>query len=1089
MKPTNFTKAICLLLAMLCCFSSLGLFVSASNGGGYSNSLEQMKDFLAAKSYKDYLDEHAGTPAGKKEFSVDLSTADSADGANFARIDSPDDLTSYPEANPDDFADLFEANEVAVYLPNTKSVSFTFDIPADGMYYISFSYYTLLQSVNSVERVLYIDGSVPFSEARYLTLSKMWKYNYASKVDPVTGKVLDWSYDYPERFDPETGKSLEDYFETDLIGNSLTPEIEQVNGWRTYFCSDSSGFTAGYYAFFLSEGSHTITLEAEREACILGAINLIPADINSSVTRSYAEYKEEHKDKTAGEGEIRIEAEKPSLVSDSSVYMNNDRTSSITSPSDPTCQLYNVIGSNSYNSVGQWAAYDFTVTKSGLYKFVMRYKQATLEGMYICRALKLSSSDGTYGLPDGTPTLPFEEAYQARFDYSKDWQVAAAGDGNQDFEFYFEEGVTYTLYLEVSLGSLATQLQTVSDSLAIINDCYLQILQLTGAEPDADRDYGFKEIMPDVIINLNKQAIALSEVMQEFIDICGTTGQHLSTLELVYNLLATMGTDEDEISDKLGTLKSYLGTLGTWLNDSKTSSLTLDWVEVTPADKAEKEYPRARAGFFKSTWFEIRAFVSSFFTEYNNMGVTSEEALSDEAIDVWLAAGRDQSNIWRSLIDSDFSKYCEQNQVGNLPVALKLITAGTLLPSSLAGKGPDVYMGLDSTTTINYAIRGAIVPVVASAATEAKGEYSSLAGANEYLNNDEIFHKAAIKTVELLGDIYGVPQTMNFSMMYYRLDVLVKLGLEIPKTWEELLGLLPALQANNLVAGIGLRSAANNTNTSSEGLNTTFEIMLYQYGCDMWQYTDPNYYGGAYAGAQIGLSKNEALDAFRYYCRFYTDYSFPYQYDGANRFRTGEMPIMIGDYVNAYNQLVVFATEIDGLWEFSPIPGIADDEGNINNDAIATVTNLVIPYSKNRTEGQLKQAWEYIKWNSSAEAQSTYGNRMVALIGPSAKYATANMQAVEKLSWTSKESSAIQEQLKHISSVKNYPGSYIIARYINFAFFDAYNNGVDPVNALQSYISAINDELSRKREEFKDSGLKVLENGKTPEQAEQASKK
>ena len=1064
MKPTKLTKAICLVLAMLCCFSSLGLLASAKESNykdsSLSNSLEQMKDFLVAKSYKEYIAAYADIPAGQTDFSVDLSTAKG--DADFAVIDDQAEWNAYKEAVPAHY--LKDADGKAVYLPNTKSVTFDLQVPADGMYYISFSYYTLTESVNSVERVLYIDGAVPFSEARYLTLSKSWEYSYL----------------YDDNGEP--------YFETDLIGNSLTPAISQVNDWHTYFCSDSSGFTAGYYSFFLSAGSHTITLEAEREPCILGAIDFIPASDAYVQTPSYQEYINAHKANgaTAGKGEIRIEAEKPSLVSDSSVYMNNDRTSSITSPSDPTCQLYNVIGSNSYNSVGQWAAYNFTVTETGLYKLVMRYKQAMLEGMYICRALKLSSSDGMYGLADGTPTLPFDEAYEARFDYSKDWQVTAASDGKNDFEFYFKEGVTYTLYLEVSLGSLADQLQTVSDSLAVINDCYLQILQLTGAEPDADRDYGFKEIMPEVVYSLNEQAVILSNVMQEFIDICGTTGQHLSTLELVFNLLATMGTDEDEIPDKLATLKSYLGTLGTWLNDSKTSSLTLDWVEVTASDKAEKEYPRAKAGFFKSIWFEIRAFVSSFFTEYNNMGVTSEDALSDEAINVWLAAGRDQSNIWRSLIDSDFSKYCEANQIGSVPVALKLITSGTLLPSILAGKGPDVYMGLDSTTTINYAIRGAIVPVVSADGS------SSLAGASEYLYNEDIFHAAAIKTVELLGNVYGVPQTMNFSMMYYRLDVLVKLGVEIPETWEELLGLLPALQANNLVAGIGLRSAANNTNTSSEGLNTTFEIMLYQFGCDMWRYTDKtadDYYGGVYAGAQIGLDTNKALDAFRYYCRFYTDYSFPYQYDGANRFRTGEMPIMIGDYVNAYNQLVVFATEIDGLWEFSSIPGVVNDEGKLNYDAIATVTNLVIPYSKNRTQAQLEQAWEYIKWNSAAEAQSTYGNRMVALIGPSAKYATANMQAVEKLSWTSKETLAIKDQLGHISSVKNYPGSYIIARYINFAFFDAYNNGADPVNALQSYISAINDELSRKREEFKDSGLKTLEHGQTPEQAEQANRK
>lgn len=1066
MKPTKFARTMCFVLAVLCCFSSLGLFAGAeSNGGKYkddslSDSLEQMKEFLVAKTYKEYIASYPDVPAGVSTISVALSSA--SGDAGYEVIYDQDDWNKYADMGADPTHYVQDGDE-AVYLPNTGAVTFTLNIPANGMYYIAFSYYTLQESVNPVERVLYIDGAVPFTEARYLTLSKKWAYQYLRDAD---------------------GKP---YFEEDIIGNSLTPSVSQVNGWHTYYCADSSGYTSGYYAFYFSAGDHTITLEAEREACILGAINLVPVNEESVKTLKYSEYIKQYKDAGvgAGKGEIRIEAETPAMVSDSSVYMNNDRTSAINSPTDPSCQLYNVIGANSYSNVGQWAAYNFTVTKTGLYKLVMRYKQAALEGMYVCRAVKLSSSDGEYGLADGTPTIPFEEAYSARFDYDKDWQVSAVGDGKQEFEFYFKEGVTYTLYLEVSLGSLAEQLQTVSDSLAVINDCYLRILQLTGADPDTDRDYGFKDVMPEVIYSLNEQALVLRDVMEEFVAICGTTGEHLSTLELVYNLLATMGTNEYEIPGKLETLKSYLGTLGTWLNNSKTSSLTVDWVQITDSDVSKKDYPRAKANFFKSAWFEIRAFVFSFFTEYNNMGVTSKEDLSDDAINVWLASGRDQSNIWRSLIDSQFSQYCVDHNVGNVPVALKLITGGTLLPSILAGKGPDVYMGLDSTTTINYAIRGAVVPVVD------KKNGTSLPGANEYVYNEEIFHPAAINTVELLGNVYGIPQSMNFAMMYYRLDVLVKLGIEIPETWEDLLSLLPALQANNLVAGIGLRSSANNTNSASEGLNTTFEILLYQSGADMWRYTDDtaeDYYGGAYAGAQIGLDTNTALDTFRYYCRFYTDYSFPYQYDGANRFRTGEMPIMIGDYVNAYNQLVVFATEIDGLWEFASIPGIVNSKGELNYNAIATVTNLVIPYSKNRTETQLAQAWEYIKWNSSADAQSTYGNRMVALIGPSAKFATANLQAVERLSWTSKENAAIQDQLGHLSSVKNYPGSYIIARYINFAFFAAYNNGADPVDSLQSYISAINTELTRKREEFKDSGLKTLSSGQTPEQAEQASK-
>ena len=96
---------------------------------------------------------------------------------------------------------------------------------------------------------------------------------------------------------------------------------------------------------------------------------------------------------------------------------------------------------------------------------------------------------------------------------------------------------------------------------------------------------------------------------------------------------------------------------------------------------------------------------------------------------------------------------------------------------------------------------------------------------------------------------------------------------------------------------------------------------------------------------------------------------------------------------------------------------------------------------------------------------------MVALIGPSAKYETANLKAIDNLSWTAKEKKAIMNQMDHMSSIVNYPGSYIINRYMQFAFFDVVNENANPVDAMRSYIDAINIEITRKREEFNDSGL------------------
>jgi hypothetical protein len=101
---------------------------------------------------------------------------------------------------------------------------------------------------------------------------------------------------------------------------------------------------------------------------------------------------------------------------------------------------------------------------------------------------------------------------------------------------------------------------------------------------------------------------------------------------------------------------------------------------------------------------------------------------------------------------------------------------------------------------------------------------------------------------------------------------------------------------------------------------------------------------------------------------------------------------------------------------------------------------------------------------------------MVAILGDSAKHATANIEAIDDLTWTHEELVEIKKQLKNIASVPNTPGAYIVSRYTSFAFLAAYNDMADPAESLLSYINTINKEISRKRAEFE---LETLEVGDT----------
>ncbi len=1133
MKKHLFRRGTCLLLAAAVLFGSLAV-VSSAEGidqvdpkGSESTSadLQEMRALVGTVSYDEYLKPYLQEAAGGSVVDVDVVNQLVRDGTTVATVVSESEPCLTSRDADQSLWKSFGWSENAdrsVYLPASGSASWNFLVPSKGMYSIRVEYYnpqTEESSISTTERKFYIDDKVPFKEASTLSFPKSWNFDNLISSETTDASADDRSSVRYETTDEgyfryvvrvADGKKTTEIWKIaqDINGNSMAPGMVQSSKWSTYYVQDGTGYYTGYFTFFFSEATHKITLEAQREPMIIRSISLVPSDSESSAQiGTYADYLKKHEGAAAPQnGEVTvIEAEFPDYVSDSSVYSTNDNTSAETYPVTSRAQLHNVIGENSYNTVGQWAAYKFSVNESGMYKLAMRYKQDALQGMYICRTVKLSG--GEYGLADGTPAAPFAEAFNCQFDYSKKWQSDYIKDGDGTvFEFYFEKGVEYTLYLECSLGTLKTLIQRVENSLNAINDCYLRILQLTGSDPDEYRDYDFLNIMPDVLVTLLDQAVELETVKNEFEILCGTNGSHITTLDTIARLLDKMGTDDgNNIAANMSNLKSYLGTLGTWINNSKRSAMMVDCISVCPANAGSKELRRATANFFKSIWFEISSFFWSFFTKYDQMGLTSIPDENAELIEVWLATGRDQSSIWRTMIDSA-DGYTESTGVA---VTLKLVTGGTLLPSILSRKGPDVYIGLGASDVINYAIREAVMGVSGNdgkltdeenavfrqnyytylfpeneehlTTTENRGTenlsfrtetFSEVLGdtnRNGRVDDDGTdanFAQAALDTVTLLDVTYGIPQTMSFAMMFYRMDVLAELGAEVPQTWSQLLALLPVLQTNNMSIGLSYGSA--------------IDFMLYQRGGNMWKYTDTTKYDSKYAGAKIGLSDDVALEAFQYTCRLYTDYSFPVSYDAANRFRTGEMPIIIGDYAGIYNQLVVYATEIEGLWEFCSLPGSFREDGTFNYDSLAGVSATVMLHGCR----DVRAAWQFIQWQTSDSIQANYGNKMVALIGPSAKYESANVKALKNLSWTAKEKAAIEAQMKHLSSVVNYPGSYIIGRYTKFAFLAAVNDGENPIEALSQYIDTINAEIKRKREEF---DLETFETDEEPPTLDQTT--
>ena len=1068
MKKTKFQRVTAFMLALVLLLCGGALSVSADNSTNVTTS--DIKELLNTISYNDYTISNADVPSAKtyitvngrdgvyynsmgKEISVagDYSADYVGDSEKSALLNSPLN---------------FEADGIeGLYIPSTGEVVWEIKgVPAARKYSVYIDYYPVLGKSTSIERIFKINGSVPFSEARSLVLPKIWKnlapdgaitvpegedankyLESAEKVgikatkfevkDEKGNSVTKIAYTMPSVWTPGAAALIDEYsvrfFRTDIDANEIRESLQQQPAWATYEFKDSNGFYQEAFEVVLlpdDDGKVTISLESVNEPMAISQIRLVPADEDNNNIPTYSQYLAKYEGKEEGKDVIKIEGEYYSAASGQTIYPLSDTTSAVNSPSATDRTVLNVVGDNKWQTPGQWVEYKIRVDNSGMYQIATRFKQSLLDGMYTSRILYIYSDSKVAPGEDGYYNgAPFVEARCLQFNYSSDWQSGALNDGTTDFQIYFQAGVEYTLRFEVSLGSMGDIVRRVQESLNEVNGCYLNILKLTGATPDEFRDYGFYRVMPDTMNNLVIQANELEKIASEIVAITGEKSSMTATLEKVVRLLRTMS-DEDEVAKNLEQLKTYIGSLGTWLGDAKTQPLTIDYI-VVQAPSAEA--PVAKANFWQALVHEVVSFFQSFFRNYDRMGATAS-TMDVESVEVWLAYGRDQSQVIRGLINDDFTKNT------GITVDLKLVAGSTLLPSILSGSGPDVYIGLDQGSVINYAIRGALIPL------ENFDNFEATWSDFTY----EAQMVLEIEDAQGVNHTYGLPETQSFSMMFVREDILAELDIEIPKTWDDVKEAIPILQANNMQIG----------------MHNDVKIFLYQMGGELF----------ADNGMRINLDSNVALEAFDTMCDMFTMYSFPYKYDFANRFRTGEMPIGFAAYTGTYNQLKVFATEIEGLWGFYPMPGYEyiDENGEvkINNESVSTVSAIVMVTGCE--ESIQNNAWEFMRWHSGAQCQIDYSNEMVSILGPSAKHSTANLAALESLPWTHEEYVQLEKQFNSLAAVPNYPGAYIIGRYTQFAFLAAYNDNANPVTELLKYINTINKEITRKRDEF---GLETLD--------------
>ena len=803
----------------------------------------------------------------------------------------------------------------------------------------------------------------------------------------------------------------------DNQGNDIRPTQVEAFEYQTVRFKDDMGYEADPYIFYFNEGENTLTMRAVNEPMLIRSLTLAPVVERGDYSAYLASVGDAQGDGDSAAWQAVLQGEDAQRRSSPSLYARYDRSSSDTVPYSVTNTVLNYIGGDPWNNAGQWIEWSFDVPQDGWYTITVKARQAYQRGALSCRTVYI----------DGE--IPFDELKAVPFEYSTAWQMRTLSDENgQPYRFFLTAG-THTVRLEATLGEMGPVLQELEDSIFRLNLIYRKILVLTGVRPDRFRDYNIAQVYPEVITAMDLESRRLYSIVDQTVDIAGQKSDRVAVAQTLAVQLEGFVTHNERITQSFENFKDNITSLGMAMQNMSETKLDVDYIVISGENR---KLPAINDGFFQKALHEIRSCWASFHVDYNSLGDKFDEN-EDKLIEVWITTGRDQSTILKTMVDDTFTPKT------GIKVNVKLVLADTLLTAVVAGNGPDAVLSLGSWFPVNYAMRNAVEDL------------------KQFPDYEEViapFYPSALVPAtydngEKVG-VYALPETQEFPVLFYRKDILEEMGMEPPKTWTDLIGLLPTIQGNNMSVGIPYPDITNAD-------MSIFNSLIYQNGGKI--YNDK--------ATQTMIDDENGVAAFKLYTSLYNDYGLPTVYDFVSRFRSGEMPIGLANY-STFNTLTVSAPEIRGLWDFAVFPGTVrtDENGQESVDRSVHAQGLSCMIIATEDENIKQNAWEFIKWWVSAESQVRFGRELESVLGSSARYTTANRDALKQLAWRSDQLAVLEEQQKSTVGFREIAGGYSTTRHMTNAIRKVINTKEDARETLLTYSRTINEEIAIKRKEF-----------------------
>ena len=805
------------------------------------------------------------------------------------------------------------------------------------------------------------------------------------------------------------------------LGDQVRPKQKEVIEWQTTRLNDSQGKYGEPLRYYLTKGTHTIKMTYANEPIAIAGVRLVAP----KQYKSYAEVKKEYQAagyKSATK-EIKVQGEDATYKSDPSLRVQSE--------SDPKMQpvsggnvVYNSIGGSVWNGGNDTISWNFEAPESGLYKLSLRMYQKYTDGMPIYRQILIDDE------------VPFKEFLDYRIDYT-DWTYTDLVDeSGAPFEIYLEKG-SHKLTMTVKVGEYADIISTLEKDSYRLSNTIQKIIKVTTVNPDVNFNYNLDKKVPEVFTELQTLSDSLTKQIDAIMALSEKRPSAVNNLSMIKTQVDAMIKDPMVVARGLSELMENQSTMATWISDYQNSPLSIDYFTLQPVNAKTEDY---HSNFFSRLWVACRSFAISFVKDYDAVGggAAGEGA---KTLNLWVSRAKEWAEVLQLMADEEFTEQTNINVKMNIVPTNMFTTNGVIMLAIAAGNAPDVALGVSPSVPYEYGIRDAVY---------------DLAQFPDYDNISKRFSDGIIAPFKDGEKVYALPETMDFSVLFYRKDILQNLQLEVPDTWGDLYSrVLPILKKNGMDFYYdGTVSAV------AGGVSAAFHSLLYQNGGSY--YTED--------GKKSALDTPEAFEAFRQFTDLYRIYDVPVSANLYSRFRSGTIPIGVSSF-NTYIQLTAAAPEIAGKWDVAPLPGIKQENGEVNRSyGGSTTAAIILADSDMKDEG-----WEFLKWYTDKETQIRYANDISSTVGAEARWCSANLDAFDALSWESSLKEVIINQRKWYVDMPNVIGGYITPRYIENARVRTVVQGQQYRDSLEKTVKDINRELDNKNNEFKMRAEKAAE--------------